>query len=264
MRVEIATITPEWADEVLLNRNTSNVPLRDATCSRYTREMENGKWVVTGEAFIFDTDGILVSGQHRLKACVRSGKSLQNSVIVYGVPPEARRVVDTHRIRQLTDSALALGISALTDKRISTVILPMMRGYAKQTGAPTITEKFEFWERHSTAILFATTALPEIRLIARGPVYAAIARAHYHEAPARLEEFGHVLYSGMPKGPEDQSAILLRDHLMKYPSAGGSQQAIGYRKTSRALYGFCRKEQLKKLYEASEELYRLPEEHEAE
>jgi hypothetical protein len=39
--------------------------------------MEQGRWALTPEGLIFDTEGQIISGQHRLKALANSGKSFE-------------------------------------------------------------------------------------------------------------------------------------------------------------------------------------------
>ena len=260
MRVEIANVDVERAMQ-LLALNTNNVPLREGTVRKYVRDMTNGLWVPeTGEPILVDTENVLVNGQHRLHAIVRSGITVR-MVIVWGVSIESRRVVDQVRIRPLIDVAHMNGIPGF-DRAVSATLVPMIRGWKKTSAQRTQQEKFAFFDRHRAAIEFAISVLPDTDYVSRGIVYAAIGRAYYHEPHQRLTEFGQVLHTGMPLGPEDRAAIVLRDHLLanRVGPGGNAVQAVGYRKISRALMAFCEKKPLTKLYESNEELYPLPEE----
>lgn len=78
------TVTPEMASDWLSYRNhPRNRPLSKHTVSKYQRVMESDKWREnTPEGLIFDTDGRIISGQHRLAAQANSGKTLAWRVFV--------------------------------------------------------------------------------------------------------------------------------------------------------------------------------------
>ncbi len=65
----VQTITPNLA-KVWLTRNTHNRPMSAAVVKKYTKYMLEGQWRLNGEAIIFADDGSLMSGQHRLQACI--------------------------------------------------------------------------------------------------------------------------------------------------------------------------------------------------
>ena len=76
-------ITPTLA-EILLERNESNRTPRDHVIKRYSRQMKAGIWGLTGETIIISKGGILLNGQHRLKACVDAATSFP-TFIVFGI-----------------------------------------------------------------------------------------------------------------------------------------------------------------------------------
>lgn len=61
----------------------------------------------------FDTNGILVDGQHRLKACAESGVSLQTDV-AFGVPPHLRNKWNIGRSRTAAHMAHMAGVQNAT------------------------------------------------------------------------------------------------------------------------------------------------------
>lgn len=99
---EILKITPEFAETLLNGSNVDNRKLRPAIVNRYARDMELGNWKVTGEAIKITADGLVTDGQHRLTACVQSGKSFI-TLVVRGVEFEARDVMDTGARRTFAD-----------------------------------------------------------------------------------------------------------------------------------------------------------------
>jgi hypothetical protein len=53
---------------------------------RYAEEMRLGVWALNGKSLIFDSNGRLLNGQHRLTACAQSGVPLV-TLVVRGVNP---------------------------------------------------------------------------------------------------------------------------------------------------------------------------------
>lgn len=90
-------ITPELARQ-WLERNVRNRPISENTVIAYGLDMLEGRWQYDGAPIRFDTDGNLIDGQHRLRACIDSGVSFENDVI-FGLPPEAILTIDIHRPR---------------------------------------------------------------------------------------------------------------------------------------------------------------------
>lgn len=96
-------VTPELATRWLEENNWNNRPVRDAWVTRLAADMTAGKWRgQNGEAIKFDTAGRLVDGQHRLWACVVSGKAFE-SLLVEGVEPEDYSTIDIGAKKGLQD-----------------------------------------------------------------------------------------------------------------------------------------------------------------
>lgn len=100
---DVETITPEIAQRWLDRYNTENRKVRATAVARYVRDIENGDWDFTGDPIKFDTRGVLIDGQHRLVAVVKSGKSIR-LLVVRGVNTSARSVVDTGAARSKGDA----------------------------------------------------------------------------------------------------------------------------------------------------------------
>jgi hypothetical protein len=98
----VVLITPELATK-WLEGNTHNRPIRDSVVERYARMMRNGQWELNGEAIIFDRDGKLANGQHRLWACVESETNFE-TVVVIDVDPDAFLTVDQGAKRTAGDA----------------------------------------------------------------------------------------------------------------------------------------------------------------
>ena len=100
--VSVELITPELAEE-LIKLNTNNFRKPDKrTVSAYAREMSLGEWKLNGDTIKIDyEDGIpvIVDGQHRLMAVIKSGVPIK-SIVVRGVNDDGL-TVDRGRKRTL-------------------------------------------------------------------------------------------------------------------------------------------------------------------
>lgn len=107
LELTVETITPEVAIEWLA-QNVKNRRVSERLVFLYAQAMKDGEWRLNGEPIIFDYNGILQSGQHRLLAVVESGVAIV-SVVVRGAEPEALFTLDSGRKRKLTDALTLLG-----------------------------------------------------------------------------------------------------------------------------------------------------------
>jgi hypothetical protein len=79
MKATLETITPAIAAE-MLEKNTSNRPVRLAVVKQYAKEMEMGRWKVNGDTIRFNGETML-DGQHRCMASIMSGCTFQTLVV---------------------------------------------------------------------------------------------------------------------------------------------------------------------------------------
>jgi len=80
---KVRTITPEVAREMLA-RGSNPRKLRPVVVERYARDMEAGRWTDSAAPIQLSPDGVVVDGQHRLSAVIKSGCSI-DFVIAHGV-----------------------------------------------------------------------------------------------------------------------------------------------------------------------------------
>ena len=73
------TITPERASEWLA-ANTTNRPVSKAVVRSFAQAMRRGEWMVTHQGIAFDTQGVLVDGQHRLAAIIEADRPVELTV----------------------------------------------------------------------------------------------------------------------------------------------------------------------------------------
>jgi predicted transcriptional regulator len=102
------TIDPNHAG-ALLEANEANRNIRQRVVSAYARDMEHDKWLTTGETIKIGHHGELLDGQHRLHAIIASGTP-QRLLVVRGLDPATRTVIDTGAVRTGGDALRMAGI----------------------------------------------------------------------------------------------------------------------------------------------------------
>ena len=106
--VNVLDVTPQLAER-WLTANLNNRTLRPPRVALMAEIMGKGGWFSNGESISFDSEGILVDGQHRLAAGVASGLSWSDVIVVRGVNPNVRPAVDTGLKRTAGDNLTMRG-----------------------------------------------------------------------------------------------------------------------------------------------------------
>jgi hypothetical protein len=102
MEARTENITPSIAAKYL-SKNASNRPLQKQWVRELSKRMSDGDWKLSAEPIIFDTDGNLANGQHRLNAVIESGTS-QTLMVVRGQPVESFFILDQGKKRSMADA----------------------------------------------------------------------------------------------------------------------------------------------------------------
>lgn len=112
LSVEMITLRPSQAKHILKHyNNTESSPNRKPSkvlVTKYASDMLNGYWKKTGQTIQFSTDGLLMDGQHRLLACVKTNMP-QDFIAVYGINKQAFDVIDNGKSRSYGDIASIKG-----------------------------------------------------------------------------------------------------------------------------------------------------------
>lgn len=93
--IKVELITPQLAEEYLL-KNNMNRKAKNTVVNKYINDMKKGNWMFNGTTIKISTTGQILDAQHRLKACVRSGKSFY-SVVVKGINEDAFKTYDIEK-----------------------------------------------------------------------------------------------------------------------------------------------------------------------
>lgn len=123
----IERITPDVAVQ-MLECNVKNRNVSDFTVERYAKDMQWGDWQLTGGAIVFNTQGQLDDGQHRLLACVRSGVPF-DTVVIRGTEPKAQDMMDGGRKRSNADVLAIRGEKNYTALATAAGVIAAAREY---------------------------------------------------------------------------------------------------------------------------------------
>lgn len=101
MEFEVVLVTPELAAQ-MLSRNSHNRNLRESVVARFATDMLEGNWTWNAQPIMFSRDGVLLDGQHRLSAIVRSGVAM-SLLVVRGLDATAQETIDVGLRRSFND-----------------------------------------------------------------------------------------------------------------------------------------------------------------
>jgi hypothetical protein len=101
LQTDVELVTPalarEWLEGAAANRNLS---LR--AVDRFADDMRAERWMTNGQPIIFNVEGQLIDGRHRLSAVLLAGVEVP-MLVVRGVAQEAFATMDSGRSRTIAD-----------------------------------------------------------------------------------------------------------------------------------------------------------------
>jgi len=100
-KVGFETWTPAMAESAL-SKNEVNRNVRHTKVEQYARDMLSGKWNPHASMIVFDSDGKLIDGQHRLTAQVKADIKMR-WLVQREADPAAQTVIDTNIPRSIAD-----------------------------------------------------------------------------------------------------------------------------------------------------------------
>ena len=221
--MQLETITPSKAIEMLANWVPKPRPLIRCEVERLKHDMKAGVFVVTGESIIIDSEGCGSDGRHRLTACVESGVTIR-SVVVRGIPETATPNTDRGTSRNVGQCLILAGIdpgiagarnfagAIAWTWRLSKRLVSVgagQRGTGTGHNAPTLHESLETLERYP-----AVSAGCALAGHAKGRgVLAAIYAMVEAEKGKTFTQFAKGFVSGADLAP-GSPILLLRNRLI--------------------------------------------------
>lgn len=106
-------VTPAMAREWLERYNTHNRKLSHYISRRLRDKISADLWYANGESVVFDWNGVLLNGQHRLDA-IATGKVAVCVLVVFGISPGAFATYDQGKTRTGSDVLGMVGHSNCT------------------------------------------------------------------------------------------------------------------------------------------------------
>jgi hypothetical protein len=101
MKTERVKLTPEAA-KAILSGNTKNRPVSQANLKKLKTEINEGRWKLTHQGICVSKEGNLIDGQHRVLACIETGKPIE-VMLTTGAPEENFKYIDTGKKRGTSD-----------------------------------------------------------------------------------------------------------------------------------------------------------------
>jgi hypothetical protein len=212
-------ITPGLAAWILENKNGSN--LRKTMVRAHVRllgdTMARGDWVDNHvQPIIFDENGDLADGQHRMQCVVDTGKSIWMKVEA-GCPDAWSKTYDTVQPRGLKDHA-----PFSNDPKLNGYMATIVRQYQTLLTGNGRTQPTSIYEalylEHADAINFAALfASSRVKAVTRAGVSCALLEM-FERGRAQSKAFAESLR--VPDGPI-QPARMLRDWCQRNSSSGG-------------------------------------------
>lgn len=211
----IETISPLRAQDYL-KRNAGNRPVTNSKVLEYSRAMKEGKWIVNGQTIIFDENGDLRNGQHRLLACVKAGVAF-TTYVVRGIADDAFPTLDVGKTRNASDNLGIIG--GKNTNEMASAIRWAMRIMTGHGGAhpkffnPSIEEVMDFYQANKSIERSIQSTWSCAKVAPRG----LCAALHFLFAE-KDENQANVFFQELASGAELLSfdpVHLLRENLMK-------------------------------------------------
>lgn len=264
MRVCVMDITPKKAQEFLC-LNTNNRILRRSRIDLYTREMNSGNWKENGLPIVIGDDNELKDGQHRLHACIKSGKTLKNTLVVY-LPQKQANCFDIGATRNTRDIAMLSGITDIPSFRSFNVHsgvncalygIRANRTYSKLEMISEMQQHKEACEFIFYRLIIKSHAQNTklIKSSVSGAVYNAYLNGYDLD---KLENFCNVYASGISKSDEDVAIIKLRDQVITSKDNSKDARYELYMKAQLALHCYENNEVITSLGKNKIEFYPHP------
>lgn len=223
VETRIVSITPEIAEK-LLERNVSNRHVNKINVKVFASEMTKGKWQFNGEAIVFDNNGDLRNGQHRLYAIIDS-QTTQLMLVITGVLPDSFATMDIGGRRNGSD---ILSIKNIMDPKAVSALCKFVYTFknAKFSGTQhanrtlSNTEIFDYYETLgdvTSSIEFGTTIHKDKSAVIKPLNKQQLCGFHYifsEKNPEQASEFLKGIFYGTSLDA-DSPILAMRNKLLK-------------------------------------------------
>lgn len=254
--IEWEKVAPTKAMKYLETMGDSNRNVRQTHIDYLASQMRAGLWRRNPQPIMFDKNGRLVDGQHRLWACVESEIEI-DLLVARGVSPEDVPAIDSGLARDYKDVAHYEGWNVDPMTAAIAKILVRGPGMAHAKVPPEVAHRW--YEFYKEAIDFALSLRNQTRPSAgksiTAPMTAAIARAYSSVGAERLTRFAEILKTGQVSVEADRAAFVLRDAWLA--NRLGASKVEQYLKTEGAIRAFVERRAVRTLQKPAAELFKI-------
>ena len=247
---EFMCITPEIAAEMLKLNVCNYRGKKSSNMSAIIRDISNGNWSVNCEPIVFNEEGYLEDGQHRLEGIVKSG--CPAIMLVIRNAPHSE-VYDTGSIRSVRDMANAEGMNISNIHAAMTNIV--VNGDTHIKAAPST--NIEYLRNHlnliKKAVKIVSMKSNRKNNCGKNAPCAAIAYSILRTGSmteTELQAFFGILNSGIAEGLDRSSnpALVLRNQLNDFVGTNEYVQKVRLEATYKALLDFHARNDRKNKY----------------
>jgi len=179
---KIESISPKIAEKYLATM-VLNRQHKDATIAGYANDMINGKWLLTPQAIAFDEDGHIFDGQHRLRAIIRCGLTI-DMLVLRGFPDKQNSmktmdVMDAGLARSLPHRLKLMGcytgntnLACAVARQIAGVATGINCRASRKPSIATVVEILKLWKVEMRAVCTVMDR-PEFKHVRNGYTVAA-------------------------------------------------------------------------------------------
>lgn len=263
MNARVETITPAIAQEYLKKNCDNNRRLQETRVKSYAETMKRGAWQTNGEAIVFNENGILVNGQHRLAAIVKSGVAV-DMVIIRGVKKDVT-LFDRGQMRNTAQSLLMGGFDKELVNNTTCAVAKMyltIKNGNKRFHTDDEIEDFlvAYDDIVRKAYHIGVRHMKDGKRIVN-TAHACIITALFSaikagEKEEDLDAFCRILASGLYDYKYQTAAVVCRNDIISKAidmSRGGNTRTIAVAQIEKAIYDFCKKTPRTRTYKSHTE-----------
>lgn len=238
-------ITPAIAQDWLDNRNSHNRHMSEKRADAYAQAMRDGKWKgCSNDDITFDENGILTNGQHRLRAIVKSGVSIE-CFVKEGVEhnpymDKGLQRTDLSSLELFSD--LPKEIITKDTIALATFMLPHL-GVHGSTTLP-LKEDFLLCFKKEIQDFLRDVKFTHCRFFSANHIFAALFVAYINGVSAtEIQNFYDILRKGTANGDVYADIVIrFRNWQMANNNSSSSNKIEAYARCQAALYGYVQKD----------------------
>lgn len=222
LEVEVVLVDPTLA-ATWLGLQRGNRKMRRRKKDRLAKIIEEGRWFVGIGTVVFDAEGVLIDGQHRLAAIIQAGQAVE-LLVVRGVDPDAKYWIDTGTVRSGGDALDMAGFDGDTGPA-STALSLLLRykrvGHINSMWTPENEDLRDGMLEHPD-IVESVEATKGARTRAIWGSHGVFAFMHYvlhRQDSTRADEFFRAVLGGLGIDSDLDPRHLLRTRLMAEATA---------------------------------------------